>query len=336
METRKVQLSGGSTYTISLPKAWAEAHGIDTGSVLFLYPRENGTLQVANSQQSADATWSRTLSVGSLSARQVRNRLIALYAIGAEEITVRDRTGLDDATRDAVTDTMAGFTGLEVIRADDTTLTLRNLAGPGNLDIRKSTLRLRLVTLSMYRDAVAALLSSDSDLAETVVERDTEADKLFALLTRHFRRAISSLEEVRQLGYGRQELFEYYYVGRQLERVADHAERIAHLTLEVDADVPDEFRGEVESLAERAEHGVESASEVLVGTADVETVDRVLDRRGSILEDVNQLDRALYDHGDAAEAHHVGRLLDSIRRTVAHSDNVARIVLQQSLRQADS
>lgn len=336
METRKVQLSGGSTYTISLPKDWAEDHGINTDSVLFLYPQDDGTLQIANSHQADTDTWSRTLSATSLTLDQVHNRLIALYAIGAEEITIRDRTGLDDAVRDDVLDAMRGFAGLELIQADDTSVTLQSVASPKHVDIRKNTLRLRLVTLSMYQDAIAALLTTDTDLADSVIDRDAEADKLFALLTRHFRRGISSLEEVRQLEYSRQALFEYYYVGRQLERVADHAERIAHLTLDVDATIPEVFREDVESLADRAERSLDTASEVLVGSADIETADRVLDQHDRLLDDIDALDRTLYSHEEAAEAHLVGRLLDSIRRTVAYSDNIARILLQRSLRQADT
>ncbi|MFW6449319.1 MAG: AbrB/MazE/SpoVT family DNA-binding domain-containing protein, partial [Halobacteriota archaeon] len=34
METRKVQLTGGSTYTVSLPKPWARRNGIEAGSTL--------------------------------------------------------------------------------------------------------------------------------------------------------------------------------------------------------------------------------------------------------------------------------------------------------------
>ena len=46
METRKVQLSGGTTYTVSLPKSWAQEHGIDAGSTLSLYPNRDGSLLI--------------------------------------------------------------------------------------------------------------------------------------------------------------------------------------------------------------------------------------------------------------------------------------------------
>ncbi|MDZ7745173.1 MAG: phosphate uptake regulator PhoU [Halobacteriales archaeon] len=333
METRKVQMSGGSTYTVSLPKTWAIEHGIEAGSVLFLHPQENGTLQLTTDQRSGAEKWKRTLSIGRLSPRQIQNRLIALYAVGFGEITLQSSSEIDDTVRRTVTEATAGFTGLEVMEADSHSITLQNLAGAENLDIRKSTLRLRLVTTSMYRDAVSALLEDDSELAKSAIERDAEADKLFALLTRHFRRAISSLEEVRQLGHNRQDIFEYYYVGRQLERVADHAERIASLTVDVAATVPDEFHEEIESLAAHAQQSIDKASKILLMSSDVEAGDRVLEECDALLDEIATLDRTLYDHDEAAEAHLVGRLLDSLRRTVEYSQNVARIVIQQSVRQ---
>ena len=41
MEVRKVQITGGSTYTVSLPKEWATESGIEAGSKLAFYPEGN-------------------------------------------------------------------------------------------------------------------------------------------------------------------------------------------------------------------------------------------------------------------------------------------------------
>ncbi|MDX1745320.1 MAG: AbrB/MazE/SpoVT family DNA-binding domain-containing protein, partial [Halobacteriales archaeon] len=38
METRKVQITGGATYTVSLPKDWARANGVEAGSAVAFYP----------------------------------------------------------------------------------------------------------------------------------------------------------------------------------------------------------------------------------------------------------------------------------------------------------
>jgi len=334
METRKVQLSGGSTYTVSLPKAWANEHGIDAGAQLFLYPKDDGSLHISTNVDATDESWDRELSAAHLSPAQVRERIMAMYVVGVETITLRDPTGIDDAVTSAVTETTDRFSGLELFGAGDTELTVKNLVGPETIDIRKHTLRLRLVTLAMHRDATTAVCTDDDSLAREVIERDSEADKLFAMLTRHFSRSITSLREVRQLGYSRRTLFEYYYVGRQLERVADHAERIARLVVETDAELAEPFREPVSELSERAQRTVEDASEVLLGSASVEAADGVLSTADDLLDDIEATDRDLYGHDDTAVAHLVGRLLRSLRRTVEYASNIARMMIQQSVRRS--
>ena len=44
METRKVQVTGGSTYTVSLPKDWANQNDVSGGSVVEFYPEEDSLL----------------------------------------------------------------------------------------------------------------------------------------------------------------------------------------------------------------------------------------------------------------------------------------------------
>jgi predicted acyl esterase len=41
METRKVQVTGGSTYTVSLPKDWATENDVSAGSAVALYPEDD-------------------------------------------------------------------------------------------------------------------------------------------------------------------------------------------------------------------------------------------------------------------------------------------------------
>ena len=44
MYKRKVQKTGGSTYFVTLPKAWAESVGIEPGVEVTLMPNDAGTL----------------------------------------------------------------------------------------------------------------------------------------------------------------------------------------------------------------------------------------------------------------------------------------------------
>jgi phosphate uptake regulator len=337
METRKVQLSGGTTYTVSLPKSWAQEHGIDAGSELSLHPNGDGSLLVETTTDRSLDERTTSVDIATDSADAIRQRIHALHAVGFDTVTLLDRTGHSTDQRSVVEDAVTQLSGFELLESGDTRVRLTNLIDAENVDVRKSTLRLRLVMLGMHRDAISAVLAGDETLARRVIERDNEADKLFAMITRHFRRALTNLQEVEKLDTSREELFEYYYASRQFERVADHAEKIARFTLDPDAAVPSDFEDRISELASASRRVIDGAADVLLAGDDIEAAYAALDEATDLRDDLRELDRELYTHDDPAEAYVVGLLLDSIRRTGDYGTNVAGVAIQQVTReQADS
>jgi phosphate uptake regulator len=335
METRKVQLSGGTTYTVSLPKSWAEEHGIDAGSSLSLYPNGDGSLLVEPGSDRSTETRSTTVDVSTNAPGTIRQQIHALHAVGYDMVTLVDRTGHSDDRRQVVEETVATLSGFELLEADETRIRLRNLIDAENVDIRKSAIRLRLVMLGMHRDAVTAVLTGDKTLAERVIDRDNEADKLLAMVTRHFRRALSNLHEVEKLEYTRDELFEYYYVSRQFERIADHAEKIARFALDSEVVVPADFEDRIEALSSDARQIVDTAADVILADNGIKSAQSAFAKRDELRADLRTLDRELYAHDDPAEAYVVGLMLHSIRRTGEYGANIARIAIQQVVRECE-
>lgn len=332
METRKVQLSGGTTYTVSIPKTWATEQGIEAGQRLHLHPDEHGRLVVETDDRSGGDERVAEVDVSTCDERAIAERVRALYAVGTDRIVLVDRTGHPVSRRRTVSSVVSDLTGLEVLEATGGRIVLSNLVVADHVSVRKRTLRLHLVALAMHRDAVTAVLDGDADLAEQVIGRDAEADRLFALLTRSFRRAQTDLSEVSRLGLSRADLFEYYYVGRQFERVADHAEKTARLAREHDHPLPEPLSGEYERLATRARSVVTSAAEGILSDAEPEATERAIRDCETLVDDVETAERALYDLGDPAAAHTAGLLFDSVRRTAEYGANVAEMMVQRAVR----
>jgi len=332
METRKVQLSGGTTYTVSLPKSWAQEHGIEAGSVLSLRPNGDGSLLVEPTSGRTSADVSARLDVSTADEAAIRQSVLGLYAIGCEDVTLADATGHDDDRRQVVEETVGGLSGFELLETTENRIRLTNLIDAENVDIRKIALRLRLVALAMHRDAVTAVVEGDIDLAERVVDRDSEADKLFVMVTRYFRRALSDLHEIEKLDQTRDELFEYYYTCRQLERVADHAEKLAGFVTDPDAPLPGTFADDLRAFGDRARTVVDDAADVILADGSLDTAHNAIAARDELVEEIEALDRELYDHDAPEEAYVVGLILDSLCRTAAYGGNVAEVAVQQELR----
>jgi phosphate uptake regulator len=55
METRKVQIIGGSTFIVSLPKKWALENKLKHGDTMFLSPQIDGTLVLRPEKRQEDS-----------------------------------------------------------------------------------------------------------------------------------------------------------------------------------------------------------------------------------------------------------------------------------------
>jgi phosphate uptake regulator len=333
METRKVQLSGGTTYTVSLPKPWAQEQGIEAGSVLYLHPDEDGTLHIESTAQRNTTRRSVSVGIESDDTERIRETINALYGLGFDEIALTDSTGHPSECRRTISSTVETLSGLEVRETTETTIVLQSLIDADNVAIRKNVLRLHLIMLAMHQDAVTAIVDNDNDLAQQVIERDNEADRLFAMVRRHFRRALMDLREVEKLGHSRAELFELYHVTRQFERVADHAVKIAKFAVRQPAAPSDWFTDEFAVVAACALDIVDAASDVILTGTDIKTAYDAITDHDDLSSELETFKRELYDHETAVEMQYLDLLLDSVNRTAEYGVNVAEMAIQQRLRE---
>ena len=331
METRKVQLSGGTTYTVSLPKRWAEEHRISAGSELRLHPGEDGSLLIEAAERD-DGKWRSELTIDDLNDRELRETVDALYLIGVDTIVLVDRAGgITDRMR-TIREIVRKLAGFELLETGERSVTLQSLISADHISIEKNATRLKIVALAMHEDAVNAVLHGDDALATQVIERDSEADKSFARVTRCFQRTLTDLGEVERLGHGRPTLFEYYHLCRQLERVADHAEKIARLTRD-HLEAPDTMlTEEFTELSVSTRTIIKDATDVLLTDADVSLAYRSLAKRDTVVERIETLDRTLYDSPNVAQAYIGGLLLDSLKRSAEYGANIAELGLQRHCR----
>ena len=92
METRKVQVTGGSTYTISLPKRWADEVGIGRNSIVGVIPQTDGRLIVTPFLEVEPEVKRKVFDIGDFYDfdRMLRS-LVGAYVMGFDDIEVRSR-----------------------------------------------------------------------------------------------------------------------------------------------------------------------------------------------------------------------------------------------------
>jgi phosphate uptake regulator len=328
METRKVQVTGGSTYTVSLPKDWATENGVNSGSTVEFH--SEGDLLLLTPQTEEGRTEGK-LDISDLSAEEeLRRGVMTMYVSGFDVITLTtDRMTADQ--RRTIRDATQGLVGLEVIEEMPTKMVLQDLLDSSELSMQNAVTRMRLVSLTMLNDAVQALVEDDDELAHDVMERDDDVDRLWYMTSRVFRSVLRNPTAANEVGFSRETCFDLQSSARQLERIADHATKIAELALEV-GEIPEPAAQPLRDLHEEVSEVPETAMEALLSEDSDAALELVRQARRDVdaIESlVREVDKEIHEF-DPQLAQVLGLVVDSLSRTADYGTNIAESALQKA------
>ena len=327
METRKVQVTGGSTYTVSIPKAWATDNDISSGSTVEIYV-EDETLLVTPKRDTDHQTG--TLEIGTLEGEQLTRAVLTMYVSGFDVIRLEAGT-ITTAQRRAIRSAVQGLVGVEVVEEGDDCVVVQDLLDSAELSIVDAVTRMRLIATSMLEDAVTALVENDDAVAEDVIERDDDVDRLFLVVSRIFRATLRSPRAAEGLGVSREDCFDFHSSARQLERVADHAVKISRLAGELE-DIPEDVAEALLELHADVSTILEKAMDALFAAESDDATDGGHDALESVREideHTRRIDDMLRDL-EPVQAQSLGLVLDSLSRSADYGGNVAETALQKA------
>ena len=226
-ESRKLQKTGGSTLIVSLPKKWITENKLKAGSEVRLTEQPNSTIIIDHNQTNLRKKIS-IVKCNDEESQHLFRDLIGVYLAGGTEIKVTGNPRLTVKERKTIRKFSASVIGLEIIEEEATQAILTDMSNPGALPFRTAIKRLYKIVSAMYNDSILILEGSE-DLAADVVDRDKEADKLQWFIERQFNMMLENSNLSRQLEASAFEGVVYSNVARYLERIADHACRLAEI-----------------------------------------------------------------------------------------------------------
>jgi len=327
METRKVQVTGGSTYTVSIPKEWATENGIGGGSVVEFHP-EGETLLLT--PQRDDEKVEGTLDITGLAGEELMRAVVTMYVSGFDIVTL-ETAQVTAAQRRTIRDATQGLVGLEVIGETSERVRLQDLLDSSELSMHNAVTRMRLVSTTMLADAVAALVEDDDELAADVVQRDDDVDRLWSMVSRVFRSVLRDPSAAASIGLDRETAFDYHSSARQLERVADHAAKIATHAQTL-GEPPADAADALEALLAEATDIVEMGMDALLEDDSERATELANDARQRVVR-IDELARAADDtirQLEPQQAQLLGLVVDSLSRSADYGGNVAETALQNA------
>ena len=231
-DVRRLQLTGGATYTLSLPKPWVSANNLGSRDSIRIDWSSSGELMLSPLEDSEERSTEITINLDDLPSGALYDHLMGAYISGVQEIVIRSIEPLKRKPRNEIRRFLRSTRGFEIGDEDDSHIRLISLLNVGELPLNASLNRMYLLLSSLVRDILETLQGADNDLISDHDEREREVDGLQYLIERQVGSMLSSSQIVKSLGISRKQGVEYANLARSLERMMDHADQTARLSLD--------------------------------------------------------------------------------------------------------
>ncbi len=324
-QTRRLQLVGGSTYTVSLPKAWIDELQLKKNSDIILIKNLNDSITLFQEKQSKK-THAITLIRINDSRESIRRKIIAMYLSGYKTIEIKTK-GIEissthrGAIRDFVRTTLMGT---EIVEASSEKIVLQVLTQLAQLSFDVALKRMYITAINMHQDAIQALKELDLNSAEEIVKMDDEVDRFSLYLMRNLNLALENVQVLLDSGLKKpSDCLGYRTVVKCVERIADHAGLIAKKIKYLDSIIDKKILKEIEQLSKESlavfENSITALSKMdyLMAEKVASSVSKVIEKEKKLMDSLK------LDNNTAI----VKLILEDIRRTAEYSSDISEIII---------
>ena len=228
MEVRKVQITGGSSYIITLPKEWIKASNIKKNDPVGLLLQSDGTLLITSKMKQEQLYKTKEFDANKIPKETfLLRKLIGAYISGYTSIIIKSPTRMPASTRNVIRTFTQNTIGQEIVEETDNSITLKDLLNPTEMPFDRTIKRMQIIVKGMSEDTLKALKTSDKKLSEEVILRDTEVDRLHWLIARQYHMILQNVSLAEKMNLTISLASTYFLISRIIERIGDHNVRIA-------------------------------------------------------------------------------------------------------------
>ena len=218
MEYRKIQITGESTYIISLPKKWVKKSNLNKGDTIII-------------EEKGEGLWLKTREGGSrFSEIDVKDKtkeflarlLITRYIKGYDVITFKSDKFIEPDKRKHLKKMSQYLIGMEPFGETSKEIMFKMLMYEG-VDLTSTVSRMHEMSFSSLKDIINAIKNQENineNFLKSIIDGDNEIDKFYFLILRQLSNTHCS------------DVTAWFQIVKSIERLSDHIENIANLLLE--------------------------------------------------------------------------------------------------------
>lgn len=322
VETRKVQVTGRSTYVVSLPKKWVNKVHVKSGDSLVLVPLADGTLIINPQLSKADInSTEKRIEIDPQDSEEMVRKFIGAYLAGFDMVVIKGNKQRLRNMRQDVLDMVHKVIGMEIIDDGNNTVTIKDLLDASDLSLLRGVKRMYSITREMLRDAMAVLDHKDASLAEDVMSRDDQVDKLCWMVTKQYNLIVKNVFYANKMDITPQAALGYMLIARSIERIADHATKIAYNAMQVHETT--EVAAKIIETSTQLVHLLDdTVNAFYLNKFDYANI--VMNKLRDLQEPIEQLKHEILAHqADAVTIMGMAYIVDSLERTRSYGMDIA-------------
>jgi phosphate uptake regulator len=315
MDIRKLQRTGGGTYILSLPKKWIEKYSLEKGDSFALFEQENGLFITPKFEEKKEKQMETTAD------EFVTRKIMTSYTYGYTSIKIVGT--LTNEIRFNIRDTVDKLLGYEIIDEKEKTILIQDLLNPSELPTTKAMKREYFLVSSMHKDLTRAIATKTFELANDIIARDSEVDKLYFLIIRQLRSALQNTGFAEKVGVSPLECLDFRIVAKNVEEIADSVEAASRNLLDVTI-ITEDIREDLVDFSRLAHFMHEAAFKAFLET-DKSRANMVIEKQEEVKEKKETLDEKILK---ADQAVVLGNIVENIQIICEKGSDVADLVFK--------
>jgi phosphate uptake regulator len=312
--------------------------GLERGNVLSISQMDDMTLRLKPEGTSKSEEPRRAIITVSdeITPKKLVRKVISAYLIGYSVIQIRNPIKrIDLGQKLAVKDfTRKKLIGTEILSDLPQELTLQVLLSRAELSVMDALRRMSVIAASMHREAIQALGSDNTQLAKEIIATDDEVDRFGLYIIRLLKATAVDPYSIKEVGLrSARESLGYRLITKSVERMADHAGKIAQnsLTLTL-SESEGNIMKDLLPLSEEAVGVFEDSIESLFDWS-YAAAEEVIGRAERIRGTEDTVVQQVIKNAAPEDVPALRLIVESVMRTAEYGADVAEVVLNLTIRE---
>jgi len=334
-QLRKIQFTGKSSYIVSLPKGWIIEQGLKQGDQVNVSRQGSSVLEIKPINISNNKNQEEAIITVSNDDDEsaILRKIIALYFLHYQTIHIKPKTDrINPAQRSSIRNAVKNvLMGAEITSDSTEGITIQILINLVGLSVDGAFKRMLHLAKSMQEDVLLAVKEGNVELAEQVIKSDDDVDRFGFYIIRQLTIAIENKHMLEEMGFSNtRDCLGYRVIVKNIERLADHAERIAKDVIEFKKPVNGKTYDKLVEMSNYTLELIDNSCLAMFKQDTVEAEETII-RAGKVVNYEKKVLDTMKLSKNQEEVYRVRKIIENLRRIAEYGSDIGEIVLNTNI-----